>query len=223
MREDVPSLCNDPVYIPEGIYCQDTGKRGICSPCMWIKAVEATLKSVTEIQMQLQMDIRNEGATYASKAVVLDDVVNIIELFQYYFRKANSPFDTNISTVTVNSTVEEGDTNRESITDRVELMKLQVDMSLNLLSELTLPIERKIIPWLYQVRYFSNELLERKVQSESEILEIEKDTLSKIITEGKSIVTDSKELHDKNEISLPGLEHKHENCQKTLYIERKQK
>ena len=35
-------------------------------------------------------------------------------------------------------------------------------------------------------------------------MEIEKDTLSKIITEGKSIVTDSKELHDKNEISLPG-------------------
>ena len=150
MREDVPSLCNDPVYIPEGIYCQDTGKRGICSPCMWIKAVEATLKSVTEIQMQLQMDIK--GASYASVAMVLDDVVNIMELFQQHFGDRNLTVATNITTVTVNSAVE--DTSRESIQERVELIKMEVDMSLDLLSELKLPMARQIIPWLYQVRYF---------------------------------------------------------------------
>merc|ERR1739838_838688 len=58
------------------------GRNGICAPCTWLTEVQATMKSVTQVQMQLQIDAMGDGGSYAGVAAVVQDTVGITNVFQ---------------------------------------------------------------------------------------------------------------------------------------------
>jgi len=75
-------ICTDPTYTIAGNYCQDKGKHSICAPCSWLTEVEATMKSVTQVQMQLQMDAMGDGASYGGVAMVIEDTVGYTSILK---------------------------------------------------------------------------------------------------------------------------------------------
>jgi len=78
-------ICTDPTYTLAGNYCKDKGKHSICAPCSWLKEVEATMKSVTQVQMQLQMDAMGDGPSYGGVAMVIEDTVGYTSILKKDF------------------------------------------------------------------------------------------------------------------------------------------